>query len=84
MPKRLGDIVSERALASFAGRKRELDALFGLLEEGRLRARSTPGSRGSLRKKLGPQARALETVRGTGYRYRDGAPKDRVGSKLTV
>ena len=38
----------------------------------------------SLRKKLGPQARALETVRGTGYRYRDTAPKGRVGSTLTV
>jgi DNA-binding winged helix-turn-helix (wHTH) protein len=34
MPKRLGDIASERALASFAGRARELDALLGLLEEG--------------------------------------------------
>lgn len=38
----------------------------------------------SLRKKLGPQARAVETVRGTGYRYRNGAPRGRVGSKLTV
>jgi DNA-binding winged helix-turn-helix (wHTH) protein len=34
VPKRLGDIVSERALASFAGRKRELAALLALLEEG--------------------------------------------------
>ena len=34
MPKRLGDIVSERALASFTGRKCELDALLGLIEEG--------------------------------------------------
>jgi DNA-binding response OmpR family regulator len=33
----------------------------------------------SLRKKLGPQARAVETVRGTGYRYRNGAPKGRTG-----
>jgi hypothetical protein len=38
----------------------------------------------SLRKKLGPQARAVETVRGTGYRYRNGAPKGGVASKLTV
>jgi DNA-binding response OmpR family regulator len=37
----------------------------------------------SLRKKLGARARAVETVRGTGYRYCNGA-NDHVRSKLTV
>ena len=34
MIRKLGDIVSERALAAFAGRERELEALLGLFDKG--------------------------------------------------